>query len=138
MFFVFFWDFLVFFLVFFKLTFGNYFFFDTFFFVFFFSFSTGIDTNPEWYDLDDKKPWKVETLQLMAAMGLPGGGRNALPVRLARHFHIIGVLAPPSTTILSIFTKILQWHCNRSSFDPAHPLVTALDPYVKATLDGAC
>ena len=76
--------------------------------------------------------------QLMAAMGLPGGGRNALPVRLARHFHMIGVLAPPSTTILSIFTKILQWHCNRSSFDPAHPLVTALDPYVKATLDGAC
>jgi len=37
-----------------------------------------------WYDLDNKKPWKVETLQLMAAMGVPGGGRNSLPVRLVR------------------------------------------------------
>jgi len=37
-----------------------------------------------WYDLDNKKPWKVETLQLMAAMGVPGGGLNSLPVRLVR------------------------------------------------------
>jgi hypothetical protein len=37
-----------------------------------------------WYDVDNKKPWKVETLQFMAAMGVPGGGRNSLPVRLVR------------------------------------------------------
>jgi hypothetical protein len=48
-------------------------------------FNQGIDgKTPQWYDLDDKKPWKVETLQLMAAMGVPGGGRNSLPVRLVR------------------------------------------------------
>ena len=95
----------------------------------------GIDSHPEWYDLEDKKPWKVETLQLMAAMGLPGGGRNNLPVRLARHFHIIGVIAPPTSTVLSIFTKILKWHCSKSSFDASHPFLALLDTYVKSTLE---
>ena len=95
----------------------------------------GIDSHPQWYDLEDKKPWKVTTLQLMAAMGLPGGGRNALPVRLSRHFHILGVIAPPPETVLTVFTKILQWHCTKSKYSPSHPFVTGLETYVKATLD---
>ena len=56
-------------------------------------FNQGIDgKTPQWYDLDDKKPWKVETLQLMAAMGVPGGGRNSLPVRLVRLLTAAGTL----------------------------------------------
>jgi dynein heavy chain len=97
----------------------------------------GIDINgsKEWYDLEDKKPWRVETLQLMCAMGVPGGGRNALPVRLSRHFHLIGMVSPPSSTIASIFTKILQWHCTQQKFEASHPFYTSLETYVNATMD---
>ena len=56
----------------------------------------------------------------------------------ARHFHVLGVIAPPSTTVVTIFTKILNWHCRKTSkntFGASHPFATGLDTYVKVTLD---
>ena len=53
----------------------------------------------------------------------------------ARHFHVLGVIAPPSTTVVTIFTKILNWHCRKNKFGAGHPFATGLDTYVKATLD---
>ena len=48
---------------------------------------------------------------------------------------MLGVIAPPSTTVVTIFTKILNWHCRKNTFGASHPFATGLDTYVKATLD---
>jgi hypothetical protein len=48
---------------------------------------------------------------------------------------VLGVIAPPSTTVVTIFTKILNWHCRKNTFGASHPFATGLDTYVKATLD---
>ena len=95
----------------------------------------GVDSYAQWYDLDDKRPWKMETLQTLAAMGVPGGGRNALPVRLTRHYHVLGVIAAPTSTIKQIFGKILSWHTKRAGFSgPTNPLVSKMEQYVDGTL----
>ena len=48
---------------------------------------------------------------------------------------MLGVIAPPSTTVVTIFTKILNWHCRKNTFGASHPFATGLDTYVKVTLD---
>lgn len=42
-----------------------------------------------WYDRKELAPRRLESLQYVAAMGLPGGGRNSVTHRYLRHFSIV-------------------------------------------------
>ena len=49
-------------------------------------------------------------IQLMTAMGPPGGGRNDLTPRFIRHFNVISMNEFSDDAMLRIFTSIMEWH----------------------------
>ena len=69
-----------------------------------------------WYDLKDTSALKLIDIQIAAAMGPPGGGRQHISPRLARHFQIIGVSDFEETTMKRIFSTILDWHFTTKNF----------------------
>lgn len=57
-------------------------------------------------------------VQLIAAMGPPGGGRNSISPRLLRHFTVVAINEFDDATCTRIFGAISDW-CVR----PAHSAV---------------
>jgi hypothetical protein len=47
--------------------------------------------------------------QLVAAMGLPGGGRNPITPRILRHFNVIAVNQFDDASYTKIYTAIVDW-----------------------------
>ena len=84
-----------------------------------------------WYNLQTKELVSIQGLQLMGAMGIPGGGRNKLPSRLQRHFQVIGILPPEQSTINVIFKHIMKWHFSRGKY--ATGLTNLIDVTIAAT-----
>eukprot|EP01138_Halocafeteria_seosinensis_P001392 gb/GECG01001428.1/.p1 GENE.gb/GECG01001428.1/~~gb/GECG01001428.1/.p1 ORF type:complete len:4689 (+),score=693.48 gb/GECG01001428.1/:1-14067(+) len=61
-----------------------------------------------WYDRS-KQSWKyIQDVQLMAAMGPPGGGRTVISERLQSRFNIINFTFPAEKQVRSIFENILS------------------------------
>jgi len=85
----------------------------------------------EWYNLQTKESVSIHGLQLMGAMGIPGGGRNKLPSRLQRHFQVIGILPPDQSTINVIFKHVMKWHFSRGKY--AAGLTNLIDVTIAAT-----
>eukprot|EP00878_Enallax_costatus_P024290 GHUV01025916.1.p1 GENE.GHUV01025916.1~~GHUV01025916.1.p1 ORF type:complete len:555 (+),score=133.09 GHUV01025916.1:2513-4177(+) len=62
-----------------------------------------------WYGRDNQFRQMVD-VQLVAAMGPPGGGRAFVTNRLLRHFNTLACAQVSDDTLASIFGTILQWH----------------------------
>ncbi|KAI5612480.1 dynein heavy chain 12, axonemal isoform X1 [Silurus asotus] len=86
-----------------------------------------------WYDLKDTSNISLVDLQLIAAMGPPGGGRNAVTSRFLRHFNICSINAFSDDTMLRIFSSVVAF-CFRNNGFPSDCLIIG-NQIVSATLE---
>ncbi|KAL0220777.1 hypothetical protein RCL1_000631 [Eukaryota sp. TZLM3-RCL] len=63
-----------------------------------------------WYDLDKQFFKYINNVQLAAAMGVPGGGRQEICDRLSSRLHVFNVTFPDKQTVLKIFGTLYSLH----------------------------
>ncbi|KAL6262835.1 hypothetical protein P5V15_005625, partial [Pogonomyrmex californicus] len=63
-----------------------------------------------WYNRQKQTRTYIERMQLIAAMGPPGGGRNVITNRLLTKFNVINMTFPNKKQIIRIYSIMLRQH----------------------------
>lgn len=61
------------------------------------------------YDRADNTFRQLVDMQLVAAMGPPGGGRNPITPRILRHFNVVAMNEFDDATYTRIYSAISDW-----------------------------
>eukprot|EP00741_Cyanophora_paradoxa_P022582 tig00000248_g21807.t1 len=69
-----------------------------------------------WYAAAGTDFLRVEGVQLVAAMGPPGGGRTSISARLSRHFGLLSIPGPSGEALRSIYTSVCSWSLAQHGF----------------------
>ena len=79
--------------------------------------------NPDqgfYYDLKDMSKFGLQDVQMLAAMGPPGGGRNDITTRMSRHLNVITIHEFSAATMSAIFSQIVEIHATRGGYDGSY------------------
>lgn len=85
------------------------------------------------YNLKDTSKITLVDIQLISAMGPPGGGRNAVTARFLRHFNIFAINAFSDETMVRIFSNVVAFHLQNNEFSPEY--FTVGNQIVTATME---
>lgn len=84
-----------------------------------------------WYDTAKQSEKRVKDMQLICAMGPPGGGRSEISLRLQNRFHMINITFPNEQQIKRIFGTLI----NQKLQDFEEDIKQLGDIITQATLD---
>ena len=85
-----------------------------------------------WYDRDTQEFKSLVSIQYVAAMGPPGGGRTQITSRMMRHFSTLMFTPFEASALKGVFTAILRHFYRR--YDN-NQIKSWIDPVVHATVD---
>ncbi|GFX52653.1 dynein heavy chain 3, axonemal [Trichonephila clavipes] len=70
-----------------------------------------------WFDKKDTSVLEIVDVNLVTAMGPPGGGRNDITSRFVRHLNVMGIDVFDDDTLSHVFTSIVDWQFIKG-YDP--------------------